>query len=147
MVLYSKYVLSFIFFVGYLGCSGIQGDKSAVSGGGISTLQFSDIPVPRKFSLIVDNYSSWGFRRGGFRVGKLVYVGRGSVGSIRKFYNVRLPVYGWTEEGQTSSKDTKFQKTWKKKVGVNLFNFLHVHYYANGGNVKVVLRLETLFLK
>ena len=144
MFLFFEYILGLILFAGSLGCSGMQGDKFGFSGGGISTLQFSDIPVPRKFSLLTENYSSWGFRRGCFRVGKLVYSGRGALAAIRKFYKVRLPVYGWIEEGQPPFGDTRFQKIWKKKVGSNFVNLLQIHYYANGKNVKITVNLETL---
>ena len=63
----------------------------------LSRLQFDDVPVPEDFILRNRANESFVFEDGETRVGRLVYIGRGSERDVRAHYIEKLPLeqYGW----------------------------------------------------
>ena len=59
--------------------------------------QFDDIPTPPGFEFVTRGNRSFSFTKGGVRVGRLVYWGRGGVEEVTDFFrrNMGLRAYGW----------------------------------------------------
>ncbi len=125
-------------------CSSVSRPNSNPRSGILSTLQFPDIPAPRKFGLVSSNFKSWGFRRGLFRIGHLVYTGSDSFSKSYSFINDRLPIQGWILESFSKPKRSLATMLWKKTIKKGLSSLLKVEILSEGGRTQVVYDLETV---
>ena len=97
------------------GCPTLGGSASKE----LSSAQFADIPVPDGFALDDSEGKSYSYTEGGsapnaVRLGRLEYLGRGSVEAVLAWYASEMPrpLHGWTApkavaEGATSMMFTK----------------------------------------
>ena len=107
----------------------------------LSSAQFDDVPVPRSFALDLGGGRSFSYSEGGsgpaaIRVGRLEYVGRGSVDDVLAFYAAEMPrpLNGWTAAGDAGRGALRFRRAEERCV---------VRAVEEGGAVRIVVERNT----
>ena len=117
------------------------GDDRMGLDGALAFSQFPDIPIPRNLKMVSENFSSWSFRRGGFRVGHFVYSGDAT--NFERFIRKRLPVHGWRKVSRKNGPDGGYVFVWEKNGSVGNKYLLKIEVKQKKFPMGVVFDLGT----